>query len=107
MLVTDPSLPQILQPPLPVPETTFSSLETRDTSFEQYIPEATTKTQSTPSLEVAALDEQIPSQLVSSPSSKRNSTRRYSTSKEPPSFQEMDFPVKYVPFLFVVKLSFI
>ena len=96
VLVTDPSLPQILQPPVSVTETSLSSLETRDTSYEHYVPEVSTKTQSTPSLDTVTHDEPVPSKLLSSPSSKRNTTRRYSTSKEPPTFQEMDFPVKYV-----------
>lgn len=102
--VVDPSLPQVLQPPLSDPERSVStqslnSLELRETSSHQLPPGVTVRAPSSPA-ESFILNVQPSSQTNSSPRSKHDSVRKLSSCKDSPSFPEVDFPVRYVPLFF-------
>lgn len=99
--VLDPSQPQILQPPLSDPESSasthsLSSMEVRETSSCQLPPGVTVRAAPSPATETVVSNEQPPSQASSSPRPKHNSVRKLSTCRDPLSFPEVDFPVKYV-----------
>lgn len=104
--VADPSLPQILQPPLSDPERSasthsLSSLEVKETSLCQLPAGVTVRAPPSPSTEAAVANEQPSSQASSSPRPKHNNVRKLSTCRDPLSFPEVDFPVKYVPFVLI------
>jgi hypothetical protein len=104
--VVDPSQPQILQPPLSDPEGSTSShslgsLEVRETSLCQLPPGVTVRAAPSPTAEVVIANEQPPSQATGSPRPKRNNVRKPNTCRDPLSFPEVDFPVKYVQFVLV------
>jgi len=104
--VVDPSLPQILQPPISDTEGSasthsLSSLEVRETSLCQLPPGVTVRAPPSPATETVITNEQPPSQASSSPRPKHNSVRKPSTCRDPLSFPEVDFPVKYVEFVLV------
>jgi len=54
-----------------------------------------------PATEAVTPNEQPASQASSSPRPKHNSLRKLSTCRDPLSFPEVDFPVKYVQFVLV------
>lgn len=108
--VVDPSLPQILQPPLPDPERSasthsLSSLQVRETSCFQLPPGVTVRAPPSPPTEAVVASEQPSSQASISPRAKHNTVRKLSTCRDPLSFPEVDLPVKYVPFCFRLLLK--
>jgi hypothetical protein len=108
--VIDPLLPQVLQPPLsdsegPVRTPSPNSLEPRETLSHQLPPSVTVRVPSSPPAEPFVLNEQPSSQAASSPRAKHNSLRKLSSCRDPSSFPEVDFPIKYVPLVsFSLKL---
>ena len=104
--VVDPSQPQILQPPLSDPEGSasthsLSSLEVRETSLCHLPPGVTVRAPPSPATDAVIANEQPPSKASSSPPPKHNNLRKLSTCRDPLSFAEVDFPVKYVQFVLV------
>lgn len=104
--VVDPSQPQILQPPLSDTEGSASthslnSLEVRETSLCQLPPGVTVRAAPSPTAEAVIANEQPPSQASGSPRPKHNNVRKPNACRDPLSFPEVDFPVKYVKFVSV------
>lgn len=100
-IVVDPSLPQVLQPSSsdpegPVSTRSLGSLELKETSLHQLPPGVTVRNPPSPLTESFVVNEQMSSQASSSPRSKRDIVRKLSSCRDPQSFPEVDFPVKYV-----------
>jgi hypothetical protein len=106
IIVVDPSQPQILQPPLSDPEGSTSchslgGLEVRETLC-QLPPGVTVRAAPSSTSEAVITNEQPPSQATGSPRPKHNNVRKPNICRDPLSFPEVDFPVKYVKLVLVI-----
>jgi hypothetical protein len=96
-----------LQLPLSDPEGPVSThnvngVELRETSFHQLPPGETVRAPASPPTEPAVMNDEPSHQASSSSYAKHNSVRRLSITRDLFSFPEVDFPVKYVSFIFVL-----
>lgn len=95
----DPSMPQILQPPLSDPEGPVNAhnvngVELRGTSFHQLLPGVTVRAPPSPPSEPAVMNDEPSHQASISPYAKHNRVRRLSITRDLSSFPEVDFPVR-------------